>query len=101
MRLFCFGYGYCAESLVRRLSSRDVVAAGTRTTLPETPEPGVELVAYKGDGPSADVRRLLAGTTHAGDVGEEDIVKTLHRRENVSHRAHDVDRLCSVGKFLT
>ena len=64
MRLFCFGYGYSAESLVRRLSSRDVVAAGTRTTLPETPEPGVELVAYKGDGPSADVRRLLAGTTH-------------------------------------
>jgi len=45
MRLFCFGYGYSAESLVRRLSSRDVVAAGTRTTLPETHEQGVELVA--------------------------------------------------------
>ena len=45
MRLFCFGYGYSAESLVRRLSPRDVVAAGTRTSLAEVPEPGVELVA--------------------------------------------------------
>jgi len=64
MRLFCFGYGYSAESLVRRLSPRDVVAAGTRTSLAEVPEPGVQLVAYKGDAASADVRRLLAGTTH-------------------------------------
>ncbi len=64
MRLFCFGYGYSAEGLVRRLSPRDIGAAGTRTNLPEAPEPGVELVAYNGDGPSEDVRRLLAGTTH-------------------------------------
>jgi len=64
MRLFCFGYGYSAESLVRRLSPRDVVAAGTRTSLAEVPEPGVELVAYKGDAASAGVRKLLAGTTH-------------------------------------
>jgi nucleoside-diphosphate-sugar epimerase len=64
MRLFCFGYGYSAESLVRRLSSRDVAAAGTRTSLPETPEPAVELVAYKGDVASVDVRTLLADTTH-------------------------------------
>lgn len=64
MRLFCFGYGYSAEGLVRRLSPRDVAAAGTRTNLPGTPEPGVELVAYKGDGSATDVRRLLAGTTH-------------------------------------
>jgi nucleoside-diphosphate-sugar epimerase len=64
MRLFCFGYGYSAESLARRLSPRDTVVAGTRTSLPETPEPGVELAAYKGEVPLAEVRRLLAGTTH-------------------------------------
>lgn len=64
MRLFCFGYGYSAESLVRRLSARDIVAAGTRTGLPEMPEPGVELVAYSGDTASPEVRRLLAGATH-------------------------------------
>jgi nucleoside-diphosphate-sugar epimerase len=64
MRLFCFGYGYSAESLVRRLSPRDIVAAGTRTSLAEAPAPDIELVTYKGDAPSAEVRKLLAGTTH-------------------------------------
>ena len=64
MRLFCFGYGYSAESLSRRLSPRDIVVAGTRTSLSEAPEPGVELAAYKGELPSAEVCRLLAGTTH-------------------------------------
>ena len=64
MRLFCFGYGYSAESLVRRLSARGIAAAGTRTSLAEATEPGTELVAYKGEGASADVRQLLAGTTH-------------------------------------
>jgi len=64
MRLFCFGYGYSAESLVHRLSPRDIVAAGTRTSLTEIPELSIQLVAYKGDAASADVRRLLADTTH-------------------------------------
>lgn len=64
MRLFCFGYGYSAEALVRRMSPRDMAVAGTRTNLGEVAEPIVELALYKGDGPSADVRRLLAGTTH-------------------------------------
>jgi dTDP-4-dehydrorhamnose reductase len=64
MRLFCFGYGYSAESLARRLSPRDLTVAGTRTSLPEAPEPGVSLANYKGDVPSAEVRGLLKGTTH-------------------------------------
>jgi nucleoside-diphosphate-sugar epimerase len=64
MRLFCFGYGYSAESLVRRLSPRDIDVAGTRTSLAQTPQPGVELAAYKGDSASAEVRRLLARATH-------------------------------------
>ncbi|MBX9589728.1 MAG: SDR family oxidoreductase [Hyphomonadaceae bacterium] len=64
MRLFCFGYGYSAESLARRLSARDIAVAGTRTGLGEMPTPGVELVAYKGDTPSPRVRELLADTTH-------------------------------------
>jgi len=85
MRLFCFGYGYSAESLVRRLSPRDVVAAGTRTSLAEVPEPDVELVAYKGDAASADVRTLLAGTTHLlvsipPDL-EGDVVLRQHRED--------------------
>lgn len=87
MRLFCFGYGYSAESLVRRLSSRDVAAAGTRTNLPETPERAVELVAYKGDAASADVRRLLAGTTHLLVSIPPDLegdVALRHHREDIA-----------------
>jgi NAD-dependent epimerase/dehydratase family protein len=64
MRLFCFGYGYSAEALGRKLSPRVTEIAGTRTN-PEAPmEAGAVLAAYKGGGPSAEVRSLLAGTTH-------------------------------------
>jgi nucleoside-diphosphate-sugar epimerase len=64
MRLFCFGYGYSAEALARKLSPRMAQVAGTRTN-PEPPaEAAAVLAAYKGDGPSAGVRSLLAGTTH-------------------------------------
>ncbi len=64
MRLFSFGYGYSAEALARKLSPRLDAVAGTRTS-PEAPdEDGATLAAYKGDGPSATVRSLLAGTTH-------------------------------------
>jgi len=55
MRLFCFGYGYSAEALARRLSPRLAELAGTRTN-PEPPtEAGAVLAAYKGDGPSPAV----------------------------------------------
>jgi nucleoside-diphosphate-sugar epimerase len=64
MRLFCFGYGYSAESLVRQVSARITSVAGTRTSLGGAAQPGIELATYKGDVPSALVRRLLAGTTH-------------------------------------
>ncbi|HEX5957687.1 MAG TPA: SDR family oxidoreductase [Hyphomicrobiaceae bacterium] len=64
MRLFSFGYGYSAEALARKLSPRLDAVAGTRTS-PEAPdEDGATLAAYKGDGPSAEARNLLAGTTH-------------------------------------
>jgi nucleoside-diphosphate-sugar epimerase len=64
MRLFCFGYGYSAEALARKLSPRLGALAGTRTN-PATPEEaGALLAPYKGDGPTAAVRGLLTGTTH-------------------------------------
>jgi len=64
MRLFCFGFGYCAESLSRRLSPRVSAVAGTGTSPSMPAEGGVTLAAYRGDGPSAEVRDLLAGATH-------------------------------------
>jgi hypothetical protein len=64
MRLFCFGYGYSAEALARKLSPRLDEAAGTRTNPQAPAEAGARLAAYKGDGASAEVRSLLTGTTH-------------------------------------
>jgi nucleoside-diphosphate-sugar epimerase len=66
MRLFCFGCGYTAEALIRRLAPREMTFAGTRTRRHEaTPAlPGLTLMAYAGDAPSAEVRRALADTTH-------------------------------------
>jgi nucleoside-diphosphate-sugar epimerase len=64
MRLFCFGYGYSAEALVRKLSPRLVSAAGTRTSVPDAAEPAITLATYTGDAPSQEVRRLLEGATH-------------------------------------
>jgi nucleoside-diphosphate-sugar epimerase len=64
MRLFCFGYGYSAESLARRLSARLHEVAGTCTNPGAPSGAGAVLAAYKGDGPSVGVRELLTGTTH-------------------------------------
>jgi nucleoside-diphosphate-sugar epimerase len=64
MRLFCFGYGYSAESLARKLSPRVTSVAGTRTSLPDALDTGITLAAYSGDGPSTEVSGLLAGATH-------------------------------------
>src|ERR1700674_5595329 len=65
MRLFCFGFGYSAEALARRLSARVSAIAGTRTSPAGAEAPlGARLAAFQGDGPSAEVRGLLAGTTH-------------------------------------
>lgn len=64
MRLFCFGYGYSAEGLARKLSPRVTSVAGTRTSVPDIAEPNITLAPYKGDEPSAEVRDLLSSATH-------------------------------------
>src|SRR5690242_3992757 len=65
MRLFCFGFGYAAEALARRLSARTTALAGTRTRLQEDPPPlGARLGLFQSDGASQEVRSLLSGTTH-------------------------------------
>jgi nucleoside-diphosphate-sugar epimerase len=62
MKLFCYGFGYTANALVDRLSGRDITIAGTRTRAGA--KAGIEIAAYCGDGRSAEVATLLAGTTH-------------------------------------
>jgi nucleoside-diphosphate-sugar epimerase len=65
MRLFCFGFGYAAQALARRLSARTTALAGTRTRLEESPPPlGARLATFQSDGASQGVKSLLSGTTH-------------------------------------
>ena len=84
MRLFCFGLGYSAEALARRLSARTGALAGTRTSVGQEPAPlGAKLAPFKGDVASAEVRTLLAGATHVlvsipPDI-EGDVVLRLFR----------------------
>jgi nucleoside-diphosphate-sugar epimerase len=67
MRLFCFGFGYSAQALARRVSARTASLAGTRTSVgAEDAAPlGARLAEFNGDAASAEVRGLLSGTTHA------------------------------------
>jgi nucleoside-diphosphate-sugar epimerase len=65
MRLFCFGFGYTAEALARRLSARTAALAGTRTNVAEGPAPfAAKLAEFKGDAAPPAVKSLLAGATH-------------------------------------
>jgi nucleoside-diphosphate-sugar epimerase len=67
MRLFCFGFGYSAQALARRVSARTASLAGTATSVDaeDAPPLGARLAEFKGDAASAEVKGLLAGTTHA------------------------------------
>jgi len=66
MRLFCFGCGYTAEALLRRLAPRTITCAGTRRSLPDDaqPLPGLALVTYAGDRASPEVKRALNDASH-------------------------------------
>ncbi len=65
-KLFCFGYGYCAEVLGDRLLTSDhaLAIAGTRRTSSATPHPSVALSAFDGTARAPHIAALLQGTTH-------------------------------------
>ncbi len=64
MKLFCFGFGYSAQELARKLSGRVDHVVGTHTGPHGSLGKGISLLTYRGDGPSTDVRAALAGVTH-------------------------------------
>lgn len=67
-RLFCFGLGYTATRLARRLAARGFAIAGTTRDVAAKAaalaEPSWELFAFDGEAPLAEAARALAGTTH-------------------------------------
>ena len=65
-RLFCFGYGFSAAALGRRLAARGFAVAGTCRTADKAADlraSGVEAHVF-GEAPLADPAVALAGTTH-------------------------------------
>jgi nucleoside-diphosphate-sugar epimerase len=88
MRLFCFGFGYSAEALARRLSARTSALAGTRTNVGEGPVPlGARLANFKGDAASDEVGALLNHATHVLVSVPPDLegdVVLRHYRDNLA-----------------
>ena len=66
-RLFCFGLGYTASKLARRLLAEGWTVAGTcrsPETQAELRELGFDAFLFGGDGPLDDPEAALWGTTH-------------------------------------
>lgn len=94
MRLFCFGFGYCAEALAERLAGRSGASvAGTRTRARNDGGSAVEIAAFAGDARSADVARLLEGATHV----LVSIPPDLEGDPALRHHGADLAALSSLG----
>jgi nucleoside-diphosphate-sugar epimerase len=67
-RLFCFGLGYTAERLARRLEAQGFAIAGTTRDVASKraalDRGAWELHRFDADAPLADAEQALAGTTH-------------------------------------
>lgn len=66
-RLFCFGLGYSAETLARRLAAKGWSIAGTARDLGNIDRlrgQGYEVCRFAGEPGNAEVAEALAGTTH-------------------------------------
>jgi hypothetical protein len=63
-KLFCFGFGYCAEVLARQLNSLPVQISGTRRRAVAIAERGPRLAMFDGAARAPAVADLLSGTTH-------------------------------------
>ena len=85
-RLFCFGLGYTASKLARRLLAEGWTVAGTcrsPETQAELRELGFDAFLFGGDGPLDEPEAALRGTTHllgsvppGVDGGGGDIIET-------------------------
>jgi len=66
-RLFCFGLGYSAEALAKRLAAKGWSIAGTvrdPANVERLRAQGYEVARFAGEPDNSDIAPLLAGTTH-------------------------------------
>jgi nucleoside-diphosphate-sugar epimerase len=106
-RLFCFGLGYSAEALIRRLTrskSKGWTIAGTcreEKRRAQLAKRGIKAYRYDGDRPLADAEKILAGTTHLlisippGDEGDGAADPVL--RHHLEHVLAIKDKIKWIG----
>ncbi|MSO84449.1 MAG: SDR family oxidoreductase [Rhodospirillales bacterium] len=66
-RLFCFGLGYSAEALIRRLKRKGWTVAGTcreEKRRAQLARLGIKAYRFDGERPLNDANKILAGVTH-------------------------------------
>ena len=67
MKLFCFGLGYSAEALAKRLAAKGWVVAGTSrdpANIERLRREGYKVVRFTGDAGNVELIAALEGTTH-------------------------------------
>ena len=99
-RLFCFGLGFSAEALGRRLAAKGWGIAGTArdpANIERIRGQGYEVCRFAGEPGNAELVAALAGTTHLllsippGAEGDP-VLRHYRARDRASHDAR-MDRL--------
>jgi nucleoside-diphosphate-sugar epimerase len=101
--LFCFGFGYSAQSLARRLAARGWRISGTVRTdagVAELADTGFKAFAYDGKQPDAAVAKAIAGCTHlllSAPPGPDGDPLLIHHRTDIEQ----APKLAWIGYLST
>ncbi len=106
-RLFCFGLGYSAEALARRLKAKKWSIAGTArdpANVARLKHHGYEICRFSGEPGNAELPGLLAGTTHlllSIPPGPDGDPVLAHYRVGIASLAtlHWIGYLSTVGVY--
>ncbi len=107
--LFCFGFGYSAQALARRLMAKGWQVTGTSRTLSEAaadgPVDGIGRFAYDGKGPDPYVARVLASASHVlvsippSENGDRVVDDYGHALETLGDRIKWIGYLSTTGVY--
>lgn len=106
--LFCFGLGFTAETLARRLIAQGWQVSGTSRSLahPGTPSAdGIARLEYDGKGPDPMVARVLATATHVlvsippSDTGDRVVDDYGHAIATLGDRIGWIGYLSTTGVY--
>ncbi len=103
-RLFCFGLGFSAKTLINRLDAEHWHIAGTcrkPASAVELAGKGVEPYVFDGETPMQDAREALAGTTHLLISIPPDTAGERVLRHHMAHIAVNASGIEWIGYLST